>query len=294
MERIGKYIVHKMAATTGYGKILFCQDPDLRIPVAVKLFAPRVSQLGLMSLPQWQSRFHEEARALASFDHPHVIGVKTMEHGPDGRPFFVMPYMAAHLPFEIGKDNDPAALAQRVPLARALMILKQTASALSALHRRGMVHRMVRPSNLLLTARENGQVKLADFSMVKLAERNPPFPDHWPAATDYCAPEQRENASGVDARADVYSLGVLVYRLLSGALPDLAQGVAVLPDRHPAVLVDLVAQCTDPDPARRPAHAGMVLQTLGAVPAEALAKPKVQVVPVRRAAGAAQAVLARA
>lgn len=290
MERIGKYVVHKSVQTTGYARIVFCHDPDLQIPVALKLFAAKASDSDPLSVPQWLTRFQAEARALAAFDHPHIIAVKSMETGADGRPFFVMPYMGANLRFEIGKDNvaDGDDKSPRLPQARALSLLKQAASGLMSLHRRGMVHRAVKPSNLLLTTRENGQIKLADFSMVKLPERNPPLPDHWLGDTDYCAPEQRESATTVDARADVYSLGVLTYRLLTGALPDLSAGAVDLPGKYAEILVKLVRDATDPDPAKRPAHAGAFLQVLGQVPAEAASKPKVQVVPVRRVPAAAK------
>jgi serine/threonine-protein kinase len=198
-----------------------------------------------------------------------------------------MPYQGAHLSYEIGKDvvRDGAPEAdtpRRLPLARALPLLRQLASALMALHRRGMVHRAVQPSNILLTTREGGSVKLADFSMVKLPERNPPLPDHWLGCTDYCAPEQRENASAVGPEADVYSLGVLACRMLSGALPDLSQGAVDMPEGTPAALAALVRQATDPDPARRPAHAGVVLQALSGIVLEAPPRPKVEVVNVRR------------
>ena len=283
MERVGKYVIHKSVPTSGHARVLLCRDPDLQVPVAVKLFAPKGDD-GPLSAPQWLARFLAEARALAAFDHPHVIGVKTLETGADGRPYFVMPYMAGSLVGEIGRDGvaEGDEAARRLPLARALALLKQTASGLMALHRNGMVHRAVHPSNRLLPARENGQIKLADFSMVKLPERNPPLPDLWLGSTDYCAPEQRENATGVDCRADVHALGVLTFRLLTGGLPDLAAGAVALPGKHAQVLVDLVGRATDPDPALRPAHAGAFLQALGQVPPEALAKPKVQVVPVRR------------
>lgn len=288
MERIGKYVIHKAALTTGYARVFFCHDPALQIPVALKVFTPKAGDQGPMSTAQLMARFEAEARALAAFDHPHIVAVKTMEHLADGRPYFVMPYQGAHLPFEIGKDAaDPAAAEadqpRRLPLARALAILKQLSSALMALHRKGYVHRAVKPSNVLLTTRETGQVKLADFSTIKLPERNPPLPDHWMGCTDYCAPEQRENATGVGPQADVFSLGVLAYRVLTGALPDLSAGAAELPAKAQPVLIDLVRQATDPDPARRPPHAGAFLQALGTVPAEALAKPKVQVVPIRKA-----------
>lgn len=287
MERIGKYVVHKAAVSTGYAKVYFCHDPDLQIPVAIKLFNPRAAEDGVMSAPQLLARFQVEARALAAFDHPHIIAVKAMEVLADGRPFFVMPYMPAGLSYEMGKDvaveGAPEQDApRRLPLVRALAVLRQASAGLMALHRRGMVHRSVQPSNLLLTARENGQIKVADFSTIKLPERNAPMPDHWIGGTDYCAPEQRENATAVDASADVFSLGVLTYRLLTGTLPALSEGPVELTNRHPQVLVDLIAAATDPDPTKRPAHAGIFLQELAKVPAEAVAKPKVAVVPVRR------------
>lgn len=286
MDRIGKYVIHKAAVTTGYAKVLFCHDPDLQVPVAVKLFTVAVGQSGPLSPAQWLARFQVEARALAAFEHPNIVPVKTMEV-VDGRPFFVMPYQGAHLPYEIGKDVSVDGAPEldaprRITLPRAITLLRQLASALGAVHRRGMVHRAVKPSNILLSARENGQVKLADFSMVKLPERNPPLPDHWLGSTEYCAPEQRENATAVGPEADVYSLGVLAYRMLTGTLPDPASGAVEIPSPAPEALIGLVAQATDPEPGRRPAHAGAFLQALGAVQVEAPVRPQVQVVNVRR------------
>jgi serine/threonine protein kinase len=287
MERIGKYVVHKAAASTGYAKVLFCHDPDLQIPVAVKLFNPRAAEDGAMSAPQLLARFQVEARSLATFDHPHLISVKAMEVLADSRPFFVMPYMPAGLSFEIGKDSVAEGtpeqdIPRRLSQVRALAVLRQTSAGLMAMHRRGMVHRSVQPSNLLLTARENGQVRIADFSTVKLPERNAPMPDHWIGGTDYCAPEQREAATAVGPEADVFSLGVLTFRLLTGTLPKLADGPVELPAKYPQILVDLVAHATDPEPAKRPAHAGIYLQELAKVPVEAVSKPTVSVKPLSR------------
>ncbi len=294
MERIGKFVIHKMALTTGYAQVFFGHDPDLMVPVAIKLFDPRRLEGGPLSPAQLLARFVTEARVLATFDHPCIVGIKALEHLEDGRPFFVMPYMAAHLPFELGKDHaDPAAVEgerpRRLPLPRAILLLKQVAAGLAVLHRRGIVHRGIKPTNILLSSRENGTAKLADFSMVKLPDRNLPMPDHWMGSVDYCAPEQRENATAVGPQADVYALGVLAYRMVTGALPDPAQGAAQLSDGAPPALIELVRRATDPDPAARPAHAGAVLPLLDAVPTQRVAAPAVKVVPVLRRAAAAEA-----
>lgn len=288
MNSIGKYVVHRAGVTTGYAKIFYCHDPDLQVPVAVKVFDPRPVEGGALSPAQLLTRFLVEARALASYDHPYIVGVKTLEHLADGSPFFVMPYQAAHLSYEIGKDKveadapapAPRDVPRRMALPRAVTVLKHLASALAALHRRGMVHRAVKPSNILLSARENGIAKLADFSMIKLPERNPPLPDHWIGGVEYCAPEQRDNATGAGPQADVYSLGVLGYRMLTGLLPDPTAGAAE-PAGVPEELAGLIASCTDPDPARRPPHAGAMLEQLGKV---ALDRPRqpVQVLTVKR------------
>lgn len=296
MQRIGKYVIHKAAASTGYARIYFCQDPDLQVPVAIKLFDPRRGEGGPLSAAQWLTRFQVEARVLATFDHPYIIGIKGMELLGDGRPYFVMPFQPANLAWEIGRDLfDPAKAAdlaerdrpRRLPLPRVLGIMKQLSSALTSLHRRGLVHRSVQPSNVLLSAKENGQVRLCDFSTVKLPERNPPFPDHWIGATDYCAPEQRENATAVTAAADVYALGIMAYRLLTGRLPAAEEAPARLPAEMPAAMAELVESATDPDPTRRPAHAGAFLQGLDKIDPASATRPAVTVVPARRPVPAA-------
>jgi serine/threonine-protein kinase len=290
MEKIGKYVIHRVAATTGYARILFCHDPDLMVPVAIKLFDPRRVADWPLSPPQLLSRFMAEARALASFDHPAIIAVKSLDHLDDGRPFYVMPYLASHLPYEIGSDDDAEAEegkrpGRRVSTARALVILRHLALALAALHRRGMVHRWVKPSNILLTAREDGAVKLADFSRIRLPQTALPLPDHWLGDASYCAPEQLENAGGVGPQADVYAVGMLAYRLVVGRRPDGAGGPVALPDDQPETLIEMVRLATDPDPSRRPAHGGALLTYLDrAVPRRSA--PAVEVVTTRRAPAA--------
>ena len=288
MERIGKYIIHKQVLTHFYASIVFGHDPDLVVPVAIKVFDPRRVSDGPLSPAQLLARFVAEARIMASLDHPCIVSVKSMDKLEDGRPYFVMPYLPAHLVFEIGKDGGETAAdkPRRMALPRAVTVLRQVASALALVHRAGMVHRAVKPSNILLSAREGGAARLADFSMVKMADRNLPMPDHWMGDTDYCAPEQRDNATGVGPQADVYSLGVLAYRLVTGSLPNLSQGCVRLPEDLSPALADLIRRATDSDPGNRPAHAAAVLPLLEAVPLNRnVVQPKVQVVPARKVLG---------
>ena len=291
-ERIGKYVIHKVSLTTGYAQVVFCHDPDLQVPVAIKLFDPRRVADSPMSPAQWMARFVSEARGLATVEHTYVTPVKSLEQLPDGRPFFVMPFFAAHLAFEIGKDfPDPTALAaapepersRRLSVARAILLLRQISSALAAMHRRGMVHRWVKPSNILLTAKEGGSIRLADFSMVKFPGQNPPLPDVWAVPGPYTAPEQLINASAVGAEADVYSIGALAYRFVAGVPPhgDISQ--LEMPDHIPEQLWSLIQACTASDPLQRPANAGAVMPMLEGIPV--IAKPQREHVVMTRQAG---------
>ena len=277
MDRIGKYIIHKLSLTTGYAQVVFCHDPDLNVAVAIKLFDPRRIKDSPLSQAQWLSRFVAEARGMAAVEHVYVAPVKVLEQLADGRPYFVMPFFAAHLPFEIGKDpanaEALAALAdadkpRRLPFPRAHLLLRQIASALAALHRRGMVHRWVKPSNILLTAREGGAVRLIDFSMVKFPGQNLPIPDVWPDHSPYTAPEQVENAQAVGAQADVYALGALAYRMTTGKIPGPNVADQAPPEGLPTTMWDFIVATTNPDPLKRPLNAGVALPMLEAIPAD--------------------------
>ncbi len=292
MERIGKYVIHKVSVTTGYAQVVFCHDPDLQVPVAIKLFDPRRLADSPLSPAQWLGRFISEARGLASVENTYVVPIKALEQLPDGRPYFVMPFFAAHLAFEIGKDfTDKAAIAaaqeherpRYISTGRAILLLRQLTSALAAVHRRGIVHRWVKPSNILLTAKEGGSVRLADFSMAKFPGVNPPLPDIWPDCGPYTAPEQWENASSVGAEADVFSIGALAYRFVTGQPPVADIQAMDAPDDVPEQLWDFIQSATHPDPQKRPANAGAVAPLLEGI--QLTPKPKRERVVLSRQAG---------
>jgi serine/threonine-protein kinase len=228
-ETIGKYIVKRIIRSTGSSDLYECYDPDLQTRVALKVFD--VKKRLLRKLPydvaSWRRRFMREARILAQIDHPHVINVRELSY-IDEKPFYVMPYVTTNLLYEMGRDGPAAGYApeiQDAPTGRALDVVRacdilfQLASALSAFHGRGLVHRDLKPANVLLTQLNVGLVKLCDTGMVKFPDSEESQAGYWIGTEDFIAPEQKRDSKSVDARADIFALGVLGYRMLTGELP---------------------------------------------------------------------------
>lgn len=265
---LGRYRIAEKVVDSAFARIFRAIDPADGREVAVKLFHPR-SSVGSgsgYSVEEWRDRFLTEARILAGIRHPHVIAVLDQGVAASGEPFFVMPWMAANLRREIGRDAvAPAAIARlsaherprAVTPARALSVVRQLAEGLAALHAAGIVHRDVKPTNLLLSARQDGDVALCDLGMARLPEDGHRSRSGvWVGTPNYMPPEQRDDAATVTDRADVFAMGMLGYRLAVGRLPagafrradDLVPGL-------PAAFGALLNRCLAPDPGDRPAAA---------------------------------------
>ena len=190
----------------GMGVVYRAHQLDLDRDVAVKVIAPE-----LLEDPQNRERFLREARAAGAVDHPNVVPV----HGvglEDGRTYLVMRYVA-------GDDLRTVVLGEGAfEPRRAAAIAAQLGDALDAIHRAGYVHRDVKPQNVMLDA--TGHVYLSDFGLAKqaLATAGPTRPEEWVGTLDYVAPEQIRGER-VDARADVYALGGVLYFMLTGRVP---------------------------------------------------------------------------
>jgi serine/threonine-protein kinase len=201
----GRYRVTRLLGRGGMSAVWLARDDVLDRDVAVKMLHIR-----RLESAEAVERFEREARTLASLAHPGIVMV--IDRGDDhGRPFIVFEYVR-------GRDlRERIAEEGRLPLADALAITGQVADALEYAHQRGVIHRDVKPANVLLTT--EGQAKLTDFGIARVLEA----PDLTLAGRvlgtgDYLAPEQ---AAGevIDARADVYALGVLLYHALTGEVP---------------------------------------------------------------------------
>ena len=247
IERIEKalpgYEIEAPIGRGGMAAVYRGRDKKLGRTVAIKVLRNASDD------PGFDERFRREARVLAQLDHPNIVTLFDFGES-DNIPYLVTQYVdGSNLRALIGATPPP--------LEEALRILEQVCDALDHAHRSGLVHRDVKPENILIDA--DGRVRLADFGLVQIVDAH-----HRTALTatrqgmgtlHYMAPEQMEQAQSVDARADVYALGVVAYELLTGRLPI---GRFDPPSAHrplPKHIDEAVLRCLAADPATRLANA---------------------------------------
>ena len=198
------YRVETLVGRGGMGVVYRATDLSLERPVALKLVAPELAEDG-----RFRERFLREPRLAASLDHPHVIPIyEAGEH--DGQLYLAMRFV---------EGSDLRTLLERegkLSPERTLAVLAQIADALDAAHRRALVHRDVKPANVLLD--EDGHAYLTDFGITKQVGGDSTDTGRVVGTLDYLAPEQIRG-DPVDGRADVYALGCLLYQCLSGSPP---------------------------------------------------------------------------
>ena len=193
----------------GMGAVYLARQKTLDRLVALKILPPEVGQD-----PAFAERFMREAQALARLTHPNIVMV--FDFGEtDGYYFFLMEYVD-------GVNLRQSLHAGRLTPEQALTIVPQVCEALQYAHDQGLVHRDIKPENVLLDKR--GRVKIADFGLAKLLGRSGgrfslTGTGQVMGTPHYMAPEQMEKPLSVDHRADIYSLGVVFYELLTGELP---------------------------------------------------------------------------
>ena len=208
-DEVAGYRIESVAGRGGMGVVYRATQLSLDRVVALKQIAPE-----LANDAEFRGRFQRESRIAASLEHPHVVPVYEAEEA-DGLLFITMRFIEGSDLYGLIRDLG------RVEPRRAAAIVAQAASALDAAHERGLVHRDVKPANLLL-AEEDGRdhTYLTDFGLTKQASAvsGPTRTGMMVGTVDYMAPEQIEGRR-LDARADVYALGCVLYEAVSGRVP---------------------------------------------------------------------------
>jgi serine/threonine-protein kinase len=264
----GRYRIGPRIARGGMASVHEATDIRLDRTVAVKIMHP-----GLGDDDDFAQRFVREARSAARLNHPNVVAVYD-QGDDDGVVFLAMEYVPGHTLRDVIRKEAP------MPASRAVALLEPVVSALAAAHRAGLIHRDVKPENVLIAdAQHGGQTKVADFGLAKAVSA-----DTQHTATggvligtvSYLAPELVVDGRS-DARADVYAAGVVLYELLTGKKPHEGESPIQVAYRHvhhdvpaPSLLrpdvpdyVDaLVARATSRDRTQRPADAGVLLHQL--------------------------------
>lgn len=199
------------------GKVFLVELPPIGKIAALKLFSPDTMLAKLMGRETLRDLFIREAATLALLRHPHVVGIHDVDE-VNGDPFFVMDYYADNLGALIGEHYMVERETRTMRIDRALAYTRQTLEGLACLHDAGIIHRDIKPYNLLLTPWDT--IRICDFGLSKL--RGEPF--RGPANLNvgspfYAAPEQEKNPDQAGPATDLYPVGVMLYRMLTGRLP---------------------------------------------------------------------------
>jgi len=274
-----RYLVGPVLARGGMSTVYRGTDTRLDRPVAIKVMEPR-----LAADPAFRTRFEREARSAARIDHPAVVDVHDQgdDVGVDGPVLFLVMELV-----EGGTLRDVLRARGALGVPAALAVLDPVLAGLTEAHRLGLVHRDVKPENVLIS--RTGEVKVADFGLVTAAaQAGASHAGMIMGTVAYLSPEQVATGAA-DARSDVYAAGVLLYELLTGAPPYTGDTAISVAYRHvnsdmpapsliagdvPPELDDLVLRSTRRDPAARPADAAAMLAQLRHV-ADQLEVPRV-------------------
>jgi hypothetical protein len=265
---IGEYRVLGLIGSGAMGRVYLAYDDRLERRVAIKVMSARYA-----GNPTARQRFVRESRALGSIEHPHVMAIHHVgEH--DGMPYIVMQLLEGRT------LRDHRDIMGPLSLAESLRIGKEIASGLAAAHRRGILHRDIKPTNVFLEG-ESRSVRIIDFGLARELDSDAVALTHDGALVgtpSYMPPERVEDGE-LDVKSDLFGLGVILYELLANRLPFEGKSMAVVltaiakgqpqplhaaADSVPREVCDLVMSLIAHDKADRPADARSVADRLAA------------------------------
>jgi serine/threonine-protein kinase len=260
-QTVSHYRIISQLGEGGMGVVYVAEDTLLgrRVAIKIPMHAPQASN--------YHARFLREARSVSALSHPHIATLYDYGETPDARPFIVMELVN-------GQDLGTLMRAGTLTLTRAVEIIEDVAAALGEAHRLGIIHRDVKPSNIMLN--ERGEVKVLDFGLAKLVEDDPDLVAFNPDAQTlagmkthsgviigtplYLSPEQA-TGTPVDARSDLFALGALLYECVAGR-----------PAFNGANLIEIAAQVLHVEPPPPSKFNARVPPELDRITLKALAK----------------------
>ena len=284
LVKLGKYSLSSPLGRGSMGEVSLGRNPDLDIPVAVKTLTPHLAREN----PQYIERFIKEARIAARINHPNIVS--TVDAGSDdGIHYIVMEYVDGGTVRQLLENEG------RIQVTRAIDIVRSIAAALAAAARYNIIHRDIKPDNIMLTA--DGTAKLADLGFAKCTDGH----DYMNATgtgvsigtPGYIAPEQAKDAKRVDARSDIYSLGATFYHLCTGEAPFSGCSAFEVMNKHvreplphpsiknpdlPPAVCDIICKMMEKKPRHRYQTAEELLRELDRIAAELSRQASIEVV----------------
>ena len=270
LQRLGSYTLERQISEGGMASIYLARHALLKRPTAIKILKKHVAT------DEFVHRFEREVQIASQLLHPNTVRIYDFGRTREGQPYYVMEYLDGVTLSELVAHSGP------VPPGRVIHILRQVGAALREAHEHGMIHRDVKPENVMLCRRgEDDVVKLLDFGLVKNLERaqtrDITKQIRILGTPRYMAPERILNPADVDARSDIYALGAVGYYLLAGKAifdgddnldisnqvlhapaPRVSASVAGVPEGLDA----LINACLEKERARRPQTMDAVIEAL--------------------------------
>ncbi len=267
--KLGRYEIQETLDRGGMGAVYLGQDPTIDRTVAIKLIRTAV-QLTPAKLEKYRERFYREAKAAGKLMHPGIVTVFDVGHTSQETPFIVMEYVP-------GQTLQKLLETESLEVTEALRVAGELLDALAYAHSQKVVHRNIKTANILVT--RDGHPKIMDFGIAHVIDSGFTEPEEIVGSLDYMAPEQLSKGP-IDQRTDLFALGVVLYRMLTGRLPFAGDSFAAVaqailseepesPDRlNPAVSPELaliVLRLLAKDPKKRFPEAEEVTKALSSL-----------------------------
>jgi serine/threonine-protein kinase len=284
----GKYRIEKLIKRGGMGAVYEGKHVLMDKTVAIKVLHP-----ALALDDDVVRRFSREAKAASRISHPHAVSVTDFGESENGVVFLVMEYLNGRTLKEVIKSEGP------MKLGRVVEIVRQVSGALDAAHEQGVVHRDLKSDNIMLSQTNGGDwAKVLDFGIAKIQESGSRDADITAAnlvigTPQYMSPEQCSQSGPIDSRSDIYSLGIILFEMLSAELPFTGESPTVIMMKQvqdpppsirdirpevPATVAQIILKALAKQPADRFQTAGELSDALSKA-AQAIAEPELAAVP---------------